>query len=145
MQIEILYTLGESIIEYDPSVPCIIGRHIGFHLSSEFRQFLNKGFELMVEKMGEQEKMAWVANLKQSDVITEDDNVWAAEDWTSRLLEAGIHHIAFVLHDDEYALANLSEEIYKNQITHNKKGMVAGQFKDEVSAKNWLREALSNE
>ncbi|MBL6447707.1 hypothetical protein JMN32_15420 [Fulvivirga sp. 29W222] len=142
MQTEILYQLEESIIEYDPSVPCIIGRHIGFHMSNEFRQFLDKGLELMVEKMKEHGKVAWVANLHQSDVIIEEDNIWAAEDWTPRALKAGICHTAFVLHEDEYALANMNQEVYQDQIAKNQNEMIIGRFKDEESAKAWLREML---
>lgn len=144
MKTEALYSLGESTIEYDTSVPCMTGRHKGFHMSHEFRQFLNKGAELMIEKMSESGKMAWVANLQESDVITEEDNVWAAEDWTARILKKGISYIAFVLHEDEYTLANMSQEIYEEQITQNKNEMVVGRFKDEESAKAWLREVLNS-
>lgn len=98
----------------------------------------------MIEKMSESGKMAWVANLQESDVITEEDNVWAAEDWTARILKKGISYIAFVLHEDEYTLANMSQEIYEEQITQNKNEMVVGRFKDEESAKAWLREVLNS-
>lgn len=147
MKGNILYKLEESTIEYDSSVPCIIARHVGFLLSEEFRQFINIELELMIEKKKVHRTIASLTNLKASDAITEEDTAWAAEDWTPRALKAGITHLAFVVNDDVYNLSTISAETYSDHISH-KNAIIVAYFKDEESAKIWLRsvqyQALSN-
>ncbi|MBL6446708.1 hypothetical protein JMN32_10320 [Fulvivirga sp. 29W222] len=144
MSVTTIYTMGKSRIEYDPSVPCLIARHIGFELSHEHREFLNKGLELLIEKKKEQGKIAWVPDLRLSDAIMEEDSMWAVNDWSPRALAAGVKHVAFILSEDEFALASMASETYNDAIKNDEQ-MQVGNFRDEESAKEWLRESFSNE
>lgn len=146
MKTEALYTLGESTIVYDPSVPCMIATHVGFQTSEEFRTFLNKGLELMIEKIKEKGTMAWLPNIRNFDALDERDLQWAAADWNERAYLAGIKHVAFVLADDDYDLATIGAETYveAGQSQKEKPQMTTRMFKDEESAKAWLREVLNS-
>ncbi|UII29613.1 hypothetical protein LVD17_15035 [Fulvivirga ulvae] len=144
MEITTLHTIAKSTLDYDPSVPCIIARQWGFLDSSEFREWLNKGLELMIEKEKVHGKMAWFADLRQGDAQADADLQWVATDWTTRALAASIRHVAFILPEDDYALAQMNAETYAelSESKAKEEHMITRMFKDEASAKTWLRDAL---
>lgn len=145
MLTEVIYTLGESTLDYDPSIPCLIFKHRGFMVSSEFRTFLNKALELIKEKKQKHEVFGWVSNLVESDVFQEEDMLWVANDFNPLAYQTGLRYVAFVLTEDEYALASVSAETYQDYSEKEMGERIIHQnFKDEESAKNWLREVLSN-
>lgn len=146
MQTEVLYTLGKSILDYDPSIPCLTFKHKGFMISSEFRTFLNKALELIKEKKQEHEIFGWVSNLAESDAFLEEDMLWVANDFNPRAYQAGLRYVAFVLTEDEYALANVSAETYTEySLEEMGEQIVNRNFTDEELAKAWLREVLNSE
>ncbi|GAA0195862.1 hypothetical protein GCM10009122_60190 [Fulvivirga kasyanovii] len=145
MQTIRLYTLGKSTLEYDVAVPCLIFRHIGFMDSTEFRTFLNKALELAVERKEEGEMFGWVTNLTESDAFLEEDMVWAANDFEKQAHEKGLRAVAFVLNQDAYALSSISGEIFvESSEERGSEEVKHMNFKDEESAKAWLKEVLNN-
>ncbi|GAA0195878.1 hypothetical protein GCM10009122_60210 [Fulvivirga kasyanovii] len=146
MKIETFYTQGESTLNYDPSVPCIIVNNVGFATSEEFRALLNKGLEFLIEKQKIHGKIGWLSNLVQADAYSEDDMKWVATDFDARAYEAGVRHVSFVLAEDAYAFANFSAETYQKYSQEEiGEKIVIRNFKDEASAKAWLREVLSRQ
>jgi hypothetical protein len=45
-------------LEFDPSVPCVVATFVGFMTSDQFRQFLMRGLDLMIEKKKKQERFS---------------------------------------------------------------------------------------
>lgn len=141
-----LYTLGESTIGLDPSVPCLVIKQVGFLTSEEFRQLQEKALDLYIAKKKEHGKLASISNIEKSDAIDMESLKWAAEDLAPRHYQAGNRYSAVILPEDEYALASMNAEIFMEEsgkkITEPQ--METRMFKDEESAKIWLREALNN-
>ena len=139
---DILYKVQGTILISDPSVPCIILRQVGFLNGEEFKEVLNKGLELMIEMKKEHGKSTWLVNLIEGDAQTNEDLEWVGTDWNMRVLTAGIRHVAFVLPDDGYTMAQMNAETYAETAQAEIDGvqMTTRMFKDEASAKMWLRE-----
>ncbi|GAA0195855.1 hypothetical protein GCM10009122_60180 [Fulvivirga kasyanovii] len=144
MKIERLYSIGAYTVDYDPSVPCLIIDNVGFITSQEFRTLLDKSLEIFEEKKKIHGKMGWLPNLTKADVFLEDDMKWMASYFNPRAHKAGLRHMAFVLSEDEYAAASFSVESYQEYSEEEVGDQIINRnFKDEESAKAWLREVLN--
>ena len=65
-------------IEYDPSVPCITASFIGFMSSEQFRDFLDKRLQFMIEKKKNHKKILWLADTSKHVVQPDQDTKWVA-------------------------------------------------------------------
>jgi hypothetical protein len=131
-----IYTSEQAVLDYDSSVPCITLTFLKFQLEEEFRKVLNIGHDFLKDKIKETGKMLWMSDTSLSPVFNENDPKWAAEDWTPRVLKAGLRHVTFVVPSDE--LAKIAVDEYKE--FGSKEGMIIAYFKDVESAKNWFKE-----
>ena len=135
-------TRNVSTIEYDPTVPCLIDTVTEFLYSAEFREHMNKGLELLIEKKKDHGEIGWLANTKSIVVFQEDDTKWIIEDWHPRLVEAGIRHIAMVLPEDELVL--MSNDVFDENYNTPVDKLTIKLFKDLDSAREWLMKSLKN-
>jgi hypothetical protein len=124
-------------LEYDASVPCITATFNGFMNSDQFKSFLNKGLELLIEKKRLHGKILWLADTRKHVVQPEKDTNWVAEDWNPRALKGGIRHVAFVLPENVFGDISVKKYAQKNESQDNK--MVVQMFGDMNTAKNWFR------
>ena len=133
---EILHsTRNVSIIEYDPTVPCLIDTVTEYLYLEEFRAHMNKGLELLIEKQKIHREIAWLANTNSQ---------WLFEDWIGRVADAGIRHIASVFPDDE--IVRLSNNFYDSDtVTILENGLVLKNFNNQESACEWLRQSMNKD
>jgi hypothetical protein len=124
-------------IEYDATVPCITATFKGFMSSEQFRAFLNKGLEFMIEKKKRHHMILWLADTSAHVVQPDKDTKWVAEDWNPRAIQAGIHHVAFVL--PENVFGNISVKKYAENSEKKGDKMIVQMFGNIDSAKNWFR------
>lgn len=124
-------------IEYDPSVPCITASFIGFMSSEQFRDFLDKGLQLMIEKKKNHKKILWLADTSKHVVQPDQDTKWVAESWNPRAIKAGIQHVAFVL--PENVFGGMSVKKYASNTEKKGDAMIIEMFGNVESAKNWFR------
>lgn len=124
-------------LEYDATVPCITASFNGFMSSEQFRTFLNKGLDALVEKKKIHNKILWLADTSKHVVQPDSDTKWVADDWNVRALKAGIRHVAFVL--PENVFGNASVKRYAENNDKNSDKMVVQMFGDVRSAKDWFR------
>lgn len=124
-------------LEYDSSVPCITATFNGFMSSEQFRHFLNKGLDHLIEKMEIHPRMLWLADTRKHVVQPDKDTKWVADEWNPRALEGGIYHVAFVL--PENVFGNASVKRYADNTLQKKDEMVVQMFGDIKSAKDWFR------
>jgi hypothetical protein len=124
-------------LEYDPATPCIIASFNGFMSSEQFRDFLNKGLDLMIEKKKNHKKILWLADTSKHVVQPDQDTKWVADEWNPRAIKAGIHHVAFVL--PENVFGNLSVKKYANNSEKKGDAMVVQMFGTVDSAKAWFK------
>lgn len=124
-------------LEYDPSVPCITASFIGFMSSEQFRTFLNKGLDALVEKKKNHGTILWLADTSKHVVQPDSDTKWVADEWNPRALKAGIQHVAFVLPENVFGNASVKRYAENNDKKSDK--MVVQMFGDVNSAKEWFR------
>ena len=124
-------------LEYDSTVPCITATFNGFMSSEQFRNFLNKGLDHLIEKRKVHPKMLWLADTRKHVVPPDKDTKWVADEWNPRALEGGIYHVAFVL--PENVFGNASVKRYADNTLQKKDEMVVQMFGDIKSAKDWFR------
>lgn len=124
-------------LEYDSTVPCITATFNGFMSSEQFRNFLNKGLDFLIEKKRFHDRILWLADTTKHVVQPDKDTKWVADEWNPRALKAGIFHVAFVL--PENVFGGISVKKYAE--TSEKKGdsMIVQMFGDIDSAKRWFR------
>lgn len=123
-------------LEYDSTVPCITATFNGFMSSEQFRNFLNRGLDLLIEKRQIHPKVLWLADTRKHVVQPDKDTKWVADEWNPRALKGGIHHVAFVL--PENVFGNASVKRYADNTIQKKDEMVVQMFGDIKSAKDWF-------
>jgi hypothetical protein len=94
-------------LEYDSTVPCITATFNGFMSSEQFRAFLNKGLDYLIEKKQLHNKILWLADTRKHVVQPDKDTTWVAESWNPRALKGGIRHVAFVLPENVFGNASV--------------------------------------
>jgi hypothetical protein len=125
-------------LEYDSTVPCITATFNGFMSSEQFRSFLNKGLDHLIEKRKVHPKMLWLADTRKHVVQPDKDTKWVADEWNPRALQGGIYHVAFVL--PENVFGNASVKRYADNTIQKKDEMVVQMFGDIKTAKDWFRQ-----
>jgi len=125
-------------LEYDSSVPCITASFNGFMSSEQFRSFLNKGLDHLIEKRQIHDKILWLADTSKHVVQPDKDTKWVSEEWNPRALKGGIRHVAFVLPENVFGNASV-----KRYAEHNNNKpedqMEIQMFGDINSAKQWFK------
>jgi hypothetical protein len=132
-----LYEEKYGSLEYEPSVPCIIATFNGFMSSEQFRDFLNKGLDYLIEKKKNHDKILWLADTSKHVVQPDQDTKWVADEWNPRALKAGINHVAFVL--PENVFGGISVKKYANNSEKKGDNMVVQMFGTLESAKDWFK------
>ena len=127
-----------GMLEYDPSVPAIVASFNGFMNSDQFKSFLNKGLDHLVDKKKVHGRILWLADTRKHVVQPEKDTTWVAEDWNPRALKAGIRHVAFVLPENAFGGAAVKNYANKNEKVEENK-MTVEMFHHVDAAKDWFR------
>lgn len=125
-------------LEYDATVPCITASFNGFMGSEQFRAFLNKGLEFLIEKKKSHSKILWLADTSKHMVQPEKDTRWVSDDWSPRALKGGINHVAFVLPENVFGSASVKRYADHNDVKEEGK-MAVQMFGDLRSAKEWFQ------
>jgi hypothetical protein len=124
-------------LEYDATVPAIIARFDGFMSSEQFRDFLNKGLDFLIQKKQNGEPILWLADTSKHVVQPDKDTKWVADDWNPRAIKAGIYHVAFVL--PENVFGGMSVKKYVENTDKKGDSMIVQMFGNIDSAKSWFR------
>jgi hypothetical protein len=131
-----IYAKDYVVLDYDPSVPCVVASYSKFMLMDEFKEHLEFALEFMKEKAQETGRIMWLPDVTLYPVFAPDQAKWAIEDWTPRALAANIRYVAFVLPGNEWTMGGI-EDYNDGGVA---KGMTTANFKDVESAKKWFRE-----
>ena len=132
-----LYEEKYGSLEYDASVPCITATFNGFMSSEQFRDFLNKGLDHLIEKKKSHDRILWLADTSKHVVQPDQDTRWVAEEWNPRAIKNGIHHVAFVL--PENVFGGLSVKKYASNSEKKGDKMTVQMFGSLQSAKDWFK------
>jgi hypothetical protein len=139
---EILHSTRDiSIIEYDPTVPCLIDTVTEFLYLEEFKQHMNKGLELAIEKKKIHGEIGWLANTKYIPVLTEEHSNWIFKDWMVRAADAGVQYIATILPDDEFV--KMGNDFYDSDSVNPFADRLSIKYFDDLEmACDWLRQSV---
>ncbi|UII21390.1 hypothetical protein [Fulvivirga ligni] len=135
----ILLEKSKGVLEYDESVPCVIGRFNGFMKSEEFRSFLLKGLDYCKQYKPKGKPIMWLADTRAHSVQQKEDTDWVATDWNPKALEAGVAYVAFIV--PENVFGEMAVKNYMNQTAkYGKETMHIGMFSTIDQAKKWFKE-----
>ena len=137
-----LHKQDNGILDFDSSVPCLVGTFVGFMPDDEFKDFLNLALNYMIEKKKEYGTIAWLPDATEFTVNNSEE--WAAKDWNPRALAAGIRHVAFVLSKDVFGQTQINHYLELNE-SQTGNQMQTAMFEDLESAKKWLIKVLHKE
>lgn len=138
----VLFDRPYGNIEYDESVPAIIAHFYGHLSSSQFREFLDVGADILAEKYQEKKReVVWIANTKYYTVQPNEDTQWASEFWNPKVYKNGLRHLGIVIPEKVFGLATV--ENY-TRFNYMRKADVLDvmMFKELENAKAWYRRVL---
>jgi SpoIIAA-like len=140
-----VFEVKNGVVEYDPSVPCVIIRFNGYMSSSEFRTFLTKGLDFLLSEMKKKNKeILWLADTRAHSVQSEEDTKWVSEVWNPKAYQGGLRHVAFVL--PEKVFGQLAINNYAKNNDQNKQSQMKIKMFDQLErAKMWFREVKKQE
>lgn len=127
----LFYESPELRIDWDESGKCVVMEWKGFVTGNSFRDAVDKGLELLIEKRGDK----WLADLSKMGVISQEDQKWADEDWFPRAVKAGIRYMAMIR--PQKIISQMSVRNVINQIGDLK--IETEYFEKPEDAKAWLR------
>jgi len=131
----ILHDTPFLTIHWLDKVPCILMEWKKFIKGKGYRDGLDKGLELVVER----EASLWLADLRKLQVIDIADQDWTNSDWFPRAIAGGITCMAIVVPEDVFAKMSVSSIMKKVE----EDGLAVKYFDDKESAQNWLIENRS--
>jgi hypothetical protein len=97
----------------------------------KFRNGLDKGLELITAKGSSR----WLADLRDMQVVNQEDQEWSNEDWTPRAVKAGIRHMAILVPKDVFGKTSV-DRIMEKMLDI---GLTTHYFESVDEAKNWLK------
>jgi hypothetical protein len=97
----------------------------------DFRKGLDTGLELISRKNSSK----WLADLREMQVVNQDDQLWSNKDWFPRAIKAGIRQMAIIVPTDVFG--NMSV----NRIMENAAdiGLTTHYFDSVEEAIDWLK------
>lgn len=127
-------------IEYDESVPAVIGHFDAFMKSDEFRAFLDAGLDFLLKKSRELGKeILWLADTRKHAVQPNEDTKWVSEVWNPRAYAGGLRHVAFVMPEKIFAQASV-DNYAKHNDQQQTNQMQIKMFDSVERAKSWFAE-----
>jgi hypothetical protein len=126
-------SIDRCAISWDPTVPCVVFRWLGYVTSPEFRALSERGLELLRSK-GASRMLNDTTHLP---IIGEDDQRWVNQVFIPRALATGFRICAMVnsrFYFNRVAVENVARQISPGEL-------VIEYFEGSDSAKEWLRQA----
>ncbi|HEY9048339.1 MAG TPA: hypothetical protein VIN08_20670, partial [Ohtaekwangia sp.] len=118
-----------------------IATYIGFVPSKEFRKQGECGLEQIAQKTKEHGKVAWISDLRRSEIFTDEDVTWANEYWNTNAYTHGLQYCALVVPESTFAAINVEEFIEEHE--RRQDALIIQLFSDIESAEEWCKEMLA--
>lgn len=117
-------------IEYDEKVDCIVCNWKSAANHLEFRQGLQKGLELAMEK----KPSKWATDQTKMSGIKKEDQVWTYEEWFPKIIDCGIRYMAIITPENPLTQFTVNNILKNVDVTK-----IHIQFFEKLSkAKKWL-------
>ena len=81
------------IIYWDEEVECVHIECKGFAYGEMYREGLNKGLQLLINK----KSRLWLADLQKMRLLNQEDQKWTNSDWLPRAVLGGMQRMGIVL------------------------------------------------
>lgn len=136
-----LHTVDGITLDFDSSVPCLLATYTGYVASQDFRSHCEFGITCVRQKVAEHGKVAWLTDLRKSEIFTEEDVKWTNEYWNVQVYASGLQYFALVMAENIFAAMNVEE--FMEEHKRRKEPLVIKLFSDMESAAAWCREVLA--
>lgn len=120
-----------------PELNCILLEWKGDVLLEEWIEILNRG----AEEVASRKVTSWIGDTTNLGATGDEHNQWVQQDFTPRILKAGLRKLVIVLPNDvlgEMAMQELMEDL-KNTAASNKSDMQSNFTKDINDAVEWVK------
>jgi len=136
-----LYTIENGSLDFDPSVPCFVATYKDFVPTEDFRNQCEYGLKQIPLKIKAHGKVAWISDLRRSEIFTPEDVTWANEYWNTSAFANGLQYCALIVPESTFATMNVEEFMAEHE--RRKDALVISLFKDIESAAAWCKEMLA--
>jgi len=136
-----LYSVEGGTLEFNSSVPCLFATYEGFLTSENFRGQCEFGLTQITQKISEYGKVAWITDLRKSEIFNDDDVKWVNEYWNPLAFANGLQYQALIIPESIFASMNVEEYIAES--VRRKDPLVINVFPDVESAATWCQEMLA--
>lgn len=127
---QLIENKSHCVLEYDPALQCVVQTWKGFARSSDFRQSILKTIEFFQTHAG---MRGIISNTQESEVVSEKDADWVAQEANPLLVKHGLQKIAFIL--PKSVLAKWSVDHFMQEV----ETIPAMQYFDNLeAAKAWI-------
>jgi hypothetical protein len=108
----------------------------GFAIGDDFREGLNKGLEIFVEKKGR----GWLGDLEQMQLICLEDQKWCRTVWFPQAIDAGLSKLSIVCPRNILAQTSLFKIMSESRYP----GLKVAYFTERQKAQIWLKTTCKN-
>lgn len=136
-----LHEVEGITLDFDSSIPCFLATCTGYLTSQDYRGFCEFGIKCVREKVAEYGKVAWLTDLRKSEIFDDDDVKWTNEYWNIQINASGLQYLALVMSEDIFAAINIEHFIKEHE--RRKDPLVIELFADVDSAEAWCRKMLA--
>lgn len=127
-------SIDRCLISYDPGVPCVVLRWLGYVTSPEFRALSWRGLDLLKEHRVDRILM----DTTHLPIIGEDDQKWVNDEFIPHGLSVGFRICAMV-NSRFYFNRVAVDNVVRRMAPHEQ---VVEYFESAESAKEWLRRVI---
>jgi len=118
-------------ITYNKEIDAVVLEWITAPISSEFRDGLNQGLELLKSTKAKN----WIGDVRNLGAIDPDDQKWSNEEWFPQALSTGIKKMGVIISDDIFNQMSVEEIMSKVEGI----GFVSQYFDDINKASQWMK------
>jgi hypothetical protein len=135
-----LHTLEGITLDFDDSVSCLLATYNGYASSADFRDHCEYGLTAVSQKVAEYKKVAWLSDLRKSEIFNIDDIRWVNEYWNVQVYNNGLQYLALVMAESAFAAINIED--FMDEHKKRNDPLTIKLFTDMESAVAWCKEML---
>ena len=138
--VKTLFEESFLICYLDDGVPVLSHRWKTHTNGENLRHSLIRMINLFKTLKKEYPSLTWLGDTNHLGVLPPETQTWLEENWTSHLLDGGVHYHALVVPRDTFANAPKNP---KDNLDPHQRDIVMAYFTDEPTANQWLRQCVA--
>jgi hypothetical protein len=136
-----LHAVDGITLDFNDSTLCFLATYIGFVSSADFHDHCEHGLTAVNQKVAAHGKVAWLSDLRKSEIFNDEDVRWVNEYWNVQVYANGLQYLALVMAESTFAAINIEDFIDEHK--KRKDPLTIKLFSDMDSADAWCKEMLA--